>query len=72
MQGLDNMPAGTPSHWLTYFAVDDTDSTVDALIRAGGSVLMPPFDMMAGRIAVVQDPQGGTFAVIRPTPLQAG
>jgi len=72
MQGLDNMPAGTPSHWLTYFSVDDTDSTVDALTRAGGSVLMPPFDMMAGRMAVVQDPQGGTFAVIRPTPLQAG
>ncbi|WP_406284580.1 VOC family protein [Embleya sp. NBC_00896] len=64
MQGLDPLPTGTPSHWTTYFAVDDTDSTVDALIRAGGNVLKPPFDMMAGRMAVVQDPQGGTFAVI--------
>jgi uncharacterized protein len=67
MQGLDTLPAGTPSHWLTYFSVGDTDSTVDALIRAGGSVLKPPFDMMAGRLAVVQDPQGGTFAVINAT-----
>ncbi|MFF7636478.1 VOC family protein [Kitasatospora sp. NPDC008050] len=67
MQGLatiPGLPPGTPSHWLTYFAVDDTDSTVDALVRAGGNVLKPPFDMMAGRMAIVQDPQGGTFAVI--------
>ncbi|MGH3312038.1 MAG: VOC family protein [Streptomyces sp.] len=68
MQGLDKSPSGTPSHWLTYFDVDDTDSTVDAVTRAGGSVLVPPFDMMAGRMAVVRDPQGATFAVINPTP----
>jgi hypothetical protein len=24
--------------------------------------------MMAGRMAVVQDPQGGTFALIKPVP----
>lgn len=65
MQGLDNLPDGMPSHWMTYFAVDDTDSTVDALVRAGGNVLKPPFDMIAGRMAVVQDPQGGTFCVIQ-------
>lgn len=67
MQGLDNLPAGTPSHWMTYFSVGDTDSTVDALARAGGSVLKAPFDMMAGRMAVVQDPQGATFSVINAT-----
>lgn len=67
MQGLDQLPPGTPSHWLTYFSVDDADSVVDALIRAGGNVLKPPFDMMAGRMAVVTDPQGGAFAVINAT-----
>jgi uncharacterized protein len=69
MQGLENSPPGTPSHWITYFAIDDTDSTVDALTRAGGSVLVPPFDMMAGRMAVVQDPQGAAFALIKPVPM---
>jgi uncharacterized protein len=64
MQALHERPAGTPAHWLTYFSVDDTDTTADALTRAGGSVLKPPFDMIAGRMAVVQDPQGATFAVI--------
>jgi hypothetical protein len=65
MMGLEALPEGTPPHWLTYFAVDDADSTVDALIRAGGNVLKPPFDMIAGRMAVLQDPQGGVFAVIK-------
>ncbi|MEU4347933.1 VOC family protein [Streptomyces sp. NPDC023838] len=72
MQGLDKLPPGTPSHWLTYFAVDDTDSTVDALVRAGGTVRKPPFDMLTGRMAVVQDPQGGTFAVIKPFRPESG
>ncbi|MFD5820412.1 VOC family protein [Streptomyces sp. NPDC127038] len=66
---LANDPPGTPAHWLTYFAVDDTDSTVDALVKRGGTVLAPPFDMMAGRMAVVADPQGAPFALIKPQPM---
>ncbi|AUG78980.1 glyoxalase [Kitasatospora sp. MMS16-BH015] len=62
-------PPGTPPHWLVYFAVDDTDSTVDALVKRGGNVLVPPFDMVAGRMAVVADPQGAVFAVIKPVPM---
>lgn len=66
---LANDPPGTPAHWLTYFAVDDVDSTVDALVRADGNVLVPPFDMMAGRMTVVADSQGAPFAMIQPKPL---
>lgn len=66
---LANDPPGTPAHWLTYFAVDDVDSTMDALVKRNGSVLAPPFDMMAGRMTVVADPQGPPFAMIKPTPL---
>jgi uncharacterized protein len=69
MQRLgESFPPGTPSHWLTYFAVDDVDSTVDALVKANGSVLAAPYDMGAGRMAVVADPQGGVFAVIAQPP----
>ncbi len=69
MQRLgDGYPAGTPSHWLAYFSVDDVDSTVDALVKANGSVLTPPFDMTAGRMAVVTDQQGAMFAVIAQPP----
>ncbi|MFF7988667.1 VOC family protein [Kitasatospora xanthocidica] len=66
---LANDPPGTPAHWLTYFAVDDVDSTVDALVKRGGTVLAPPFDMVAGRMSVVADPQGAAFAMITPTPM---
>ncbi|MET8812547.1 VOC family protein [Streptomyces sp. NPDC004549] len=65
---LANDPPNTPPHWLTYFAVDDVDSTVDALVKRGGTVLAPPFDMVAGRMTVVADPQGAPFALIKPRP----
>lgn len=62
-------PPGTSPYWLVYFAVDDPDSVVDAHVRRGGNVLAPPFDMVAGRMAVLADPQGAVFAVIRPRPM---
>ena len=66
---LANDPPGTPAHWLAYFAVDDTDSAVNVLVKGGGTLLAPPFDMAAGRMAVVADPQGAVFALIKPTPM---
>lgn len=66
-----DLPPGTPSHWLTYFAVADTDGTVAKVTAGGGSALKEPFDMIAGRMAVVTDPQGATFAVIAPKPINA-
>lgn len=69
VQGMENLPPNTPPHWLVSFAVDSTDSTVDAVVHAGGNVLAPPFDMdKVGRMAVVQDPQGAVFSVVAPLP----
>jgi predicted enzyme related to lactoylglutathione lyase len=56
---------GEPPNWLTYFCVDDTDSTVDAAVRAGGGLIMPSMDTPFGRIAVVSDPLGAVFALIQ-------
>ncbi len=67
LQGLGHLPAGTPPHWATYFAVDDVDSTVDAAVRAGATLLAPAFDTPVGRMAAIQDPQGGAFWVMQPT-----
>lgn len=66
---LANDPPGTPAHWLAYFSTDDVDSTVDALVKHGGTVLAPPFDMVAGRMSVVADPQGAPFALITAKPM---
>lgn len=74
--GMQPMPAGvpegTPSHWLSYFSVADADGTVRAATAAGGEALREPFDMIAGRMAVLRDPQGGAFAVIHARPGEGG
>ena len=59
------MPAEVPPHWLVYFAVGDTDATLTRVTDLGGSVMMQPMDIPTGRFAVVSDPQGATFGVIR-------
>jgi predicted enzyme related to lactoylglutathione lyase len=59
---------GVPPHWLTYFTVEDADATAEAASAAGGKVIMPPMDIPnTGRFAVLADPQGAVFAVIKLT-----
>lgn len=69
MMDLSTFPPGVPPHWQPYFNVDDVDGIQAAVVRAGGTVLTPAFDMAANRLAVLADPQGGAFSVITwPTP----
>jgi predicted enzyme related to lactoylglutathione lyase len=63
--GMFGAPEGTPAHWLVYFAVADTDSTVEAVRAGGGTVVSGPEDSPFGRLATVADPFGATFAVIQ-------
>ncbi|MEU6209415.1 VOC family protein [Streptomyces sp. NPDC047023] len=67
MMDMSKMPPGVPPHWQAYFQVDDVDEIQAAVVRAGGTVLAPAFDMVAGRMAVLADPQGGAFSVITAT-----
>lgn len=63
------VPDEVPANWLVYFAVDDTDATVDQLKEGGGQVPMGPQEIAGvGTIAVTQDPWGAVFAVITPNP----
>lgn len=66
--GLMAQPAGAqmPAGWLGYFAVEDVDATVAAAGAAGAAVLMPPTTMEGvGRMALIADPQGTPFYVMR-------
>jgi predicted enzyme related to lactoylglutathione lyase len=55
-----------PPHWLVYFQVADADTTIRKAESLGGTVLMPSMDMESvGRFAVLADPQGAAFAVIK-------
>jgi uncharacterized protein len=64
------VPDEVPANWLVYFAVEDADATVEKLKQLGGSVNMEPIDIMPGRFAVVSDPSGAVFAVIKPNPME--
>ena len=59
---------GVPNHWHVYFAVDDADATAAKAGELGGSVVVPPFDTPVGRIAVLADPQGAVFSILKPAP----
>lgn len=64
------VPDEVPAHWLTYFAVEDTDASVEKVKELGGGVAFGPIDIPAGRFAVVHDSYGAMFAVIK-TPDEA-
>lgn len=58
-------PAAVPSHWIVYFAADDCDDVADRARRLGGAVVVPPTTIPGiGRIAALDDPQGGGFGVL--------
>jgi hypothetical protein len=55
-----------PSNWLVYFAVDDCDAKVQKATELGASVMKPADDIPGvGRFAILTDPQGAAFAIIK-------
>ncbi|GHI06949.1 hydrolase [Streptomyces cellostaticus] len=58
-------PAEMPPHFVTHFRVADLDDSLGAVQRLGGRVQAPPFETSYGRVAVVTDNQGASFAVLQ-------
>ena len=54
-------------HWMPYISVDDCDAYAKKITENGGKVCVPPTDISVGRFAVVEDPNGGFFSIIRLT-----
>ena len=65
MEMDDSWPEGIPTHWMAYFAVEDTDACAAEAARLGGAISVDPFDLPVGRTAVLNDPGGAVFSVIR-------
>jgi predicted enzyme related to lactoylglutathione lyase len=63
--GMNPPMPGIPPMWGIYFAVADTDATVEKAKSLGGSVIAEPMDIEPGRFAVLADPQGAMFSVIK-------
>jgi predicted enzyme related to lactoylglutathione lyase len=67
--GLMSLDPPIPPHWQPYVGVNDPDATVAKAKELGASVLVEPMDIPGvGRFAVLQDPQGAAFGVIRGDP----
>jgi predicted enzyme related to lactoylglutathione lyase len=62
----------TPPHWLSYVRVADCTKATNAAKAAGGRVLNGPMEVPDGSwITQMEDPQGGSFAVVEPPKAQA-
>lgn len=59
---------GAKPVWMGYTGVDDVDGTIAQIEAKGGKSLMPAFDIPQGRIAMVADPQGNPFYIMKPVP----
>jgi predicted enzyme related to lactoylglutathione lyase len=55
-----------PPNWGIYIAVADCDATAAKATSLGGRQYVPPTDIPnVGRFAVLSDPQGGVFNIIK-------
>jgi len=55
-----------PPNWLAYFAVDDADAKLAKANELGATTIAPAMDIPGvGRFAVIQDPQGAVFGIIK-------
>jgi uncharacterized protein len=56
-----------PAMWIPYVGVDDADATTAKAKELGASALVEGMDVPKyGRIAVIRDPQGAVFGIIKP------
>ncbi|MEU4694579.1 VOC family protein [Actinoplanes sp. NPDC023714] len=60
----DGWPDDLLPHWLVYFAVGDCDVAAEHAYRLGARVVHPPTTVAVGRFALLEDPQGGRFAIL--------
>ncbi|MCK1796253.1 VOC family protein [Streptomyces sp. XM4193] len=60
----ESRAAGARSQWQPWFAVVDCDAVLNSAVKQGASVLLPPTESAAGRLAVFADPAGAVCGVL--------
>ena len=62
----DARACGASPAWMGYVGVDDVDAAVESVVQGGGEVHLPATDIPGvGRLAMLSDPEGATFYVMR-------
>lgn len=67
MEMPDNVPAQAPPFWLVYFDVEDVDAAAQRARDLGAADVMGPMDFAGGRFALVTDPDGAMFGLLKVT-----
>ncbi|MFJ2904119.1 VOC family protein [Streptomyces sp. NPDC087212] len=61
----DVFVAEMPPHFLVHFQVAHCEAALGTVVRLGGRVQVPPFETSYGKVAVVIDNQGASFALLQ-------
>ena len=59
------VPQEVPSYWTVYFGVEDVDKAFKKAVDGGGQEMLAPQDFPGGRFAILSDPQGAVFGLLR-------
>jgi predicted enzyme related to lactoylglutathione lyase len=65
IQMNEQWPEEMPAYWMVSFAVDDCDAAATKADDLGGTVMVPPTDSPVGPFAVIRDPHGAAFTIVR-------
>jgi uncharacterized protein len=66
---MKNPEPSIPAMWTPYIGVEDTDATCKKATELGAEVVVEPMDVQTvGRFAILKDPQGAVFGILKAEP----
>jgi uncharacterized protein len=66
---MKNPDPSIPAAWTPYVGVEDTDAACKKAIELGAQAIVEPMDVpTVGRFAILKDPQGAVFGIIKGEP----
>jgi uncharacterized protein len=66
---MANPEPSIPAAWTPYVGVEDTDATCAKAKELGAEIVVEPMDVPnVGRFAILKDPQGAVFGIIKGEP----
>lgn len=62
------VPAEVPSYWQIYFTVEGVDAAFRMAIDLGAEEIDSPQEFPGGHFAIVSDPEGASFGLLKMAP----
>lgn len=65
LEMMPNVPEQVPSYWMVYFNVADVEEAFRRAVDLGAQEMVSPSPMPGGHFAIVTDPQGAMFGLLK-------